>query len=97
MADLLITSAANPRLKALIALRRRRVRQETGTTLVEGHEELALALASGVRPQTLFVCAELFNPAGHAGRQKIGRQEDLVEHARKLGAEIIRLNVPAFQ
>ena len=88
MADLLITSPANPRLKALIALRRRRVREETGTTLVEGHEELVLALASGVRPQTLFVCPELSGPGG---------AEDVVEHARQLGAEIVRLNAAAFQ
>lgn len=97
MADLLITSAANPRLKSLAALRRRRVREETGTTLVEGHEELALALASGVRPQTLYACPELFSPAGGIGRQDIGHQEDLVEHARTLGAEVVRLSRPVFE
>jgi TrmH family RNA methyltransferase len=97
MADLLITSPANPRLRSLVALRRRRTREETGTTLVEGHEELALALASGVRPQTLFVCPELFSPAGLAGRQEIGRQEDLVTHARQLGAEVITLSRHAFE
>ncbi len=97
MSDLLITSPANPRLKALVALRRRRTREETGTTLVEGHEELALALAAGVRPQTLFVCPELFSPAGVAGRQEIGRQEDLVTHARQLGAEVVALSRNAFE
>jgi TrmH family RNA methyltransferase len=80
-----------------VGLRRRRTREETGTTLVEGHEELALALASGVRPQTVFVCPELFSPAGHAGRQEIGHQEDLVAHARQLGAEVVRLNRTAFE
>ena len=94
--DLLITSTANPRLKAIVGLRRRRTREESGTTLVEGHEELALALASGIRPQTLFVCPELFSPAGRAGRQEIGHQEDLVEHARQLGAEVVRLSRTAF-
>ena len=97
MADLLITSPANPRLKALVALRRRRTREDTGTTLVEGHEELALALASGIRPETLFVCPELFSPSGLAGRQEIGRQADLVEHARQLGAEVVRLDRAAFE
>ena len=97
MADLLITSPANPRLKALVALRRRRTREDTGTTLVEGHEELALALASGIRPVTLFVCPELFSPSGQAGSQEIGRQQDLVEHARQLGAEVVRLNRAAFE
>jgi RNA methyltransferase, TrmH family len=97
VADLLITSPANPRLKAVVALRRRRTREDSGTTLVEGHEELALALGSGIRPQTLFVCPELFSPAGQAGRQDIGRQEDLVEHARQLGAEVVRLSRTAFE
>jgi RNA methyltransferase, TrmH family len=97
VSDLLITSPANPRLKALVALRRRRTREESGTTLVEGHEELALALAAGVRPQTLFVCPELFSPAGVAGRQEIGRQDDLVTHARQLGAEVVALSRNAFE
>ncbi len=97
VADLLITSPANPRLKAVVALRRRRTREDSGTTLVEGHEELALALASGIRPQTLFVCPELFSPAGQAGRQDIGRQQDLVEHARQLGAEVVMLSRTAFE
>jgi RNA methyltransferase, TrmH family len=97
VADLLITSPANPRLKAIVALRRRRTREASGTTLVEGHEELALALASGIRPQTLFVCPELFSPAGQAGRQDIGRQDTLVEHARQLGAEVVQLSRTAFE
>lgn len=97
MADLLITSPANPRLKSLMALRRRRIREETGTTLVEGHEELSLALASGVRPQTLYACPDLFSPAGRAGSQDIGHQEDLVEHARALGAEVVLLSRSVFE
>ena len=48
MADPTITSPSNPRLKGLVALRRRRVRDETGTSLVEGAEELGLALDAGV-------------------------------------------------
>ena len=95
--DLLITSPANPRLKALIALRRRRIRDETRTTVVEGHEELALALAAGVRPETHFVCPELYSPAGRAGRQEIGHQDDVVGDARQLGAEGVRLSRDAFE
>lgn len=97
MADLLITSPANPRLKALTALHRRRAREQTGTTLVEGHEELSLALASGVRPQTLYACPDLFSPSGRAGSQDIGHQEDLVERARALGAEVVLLSRPVFE
>ena len=97
MTDLLITSAANPRLKALVTLRRRRAREESGTTVVEGHEELALALAAGVRPETLYVCPELFSPAGWAGSQDIGHQDDVVRQARTLGAEVVRLSRGAFE
>lgn len=97
MADPLITSPANPRLKAVVALRRRRVRDQTGTTLVEGHEELAMALASGVRPRTLFVCAELFSPSGLTGTEDIGSQPDVVARSRALGAEVVRLSRAAFE
>lgn len=97
MSDLLITSPANPRLKSLAALRRRRGREETRTTLVEGHEELALALDCGIRPATLFVCPELFSPGGPAGLQVIGLQEDVVTRARTLGAEVVRLGRQAFE
>ncbi|HEX2704658.1 MAG TPA: hypothetical protein VHM65_02790, partial [Candidatus Lustribacter sp.] len=59
MSDLLITSPANGRLRALVGLRRRRTREESGTTLVEGCEELTLALDAGVEPRVLFYCPEL--------------------------------------
>lgn len=76
MADLVITSAANPRLKHVLALRRRRVRDEAGETLVEGLEELALALRAGHPPSTLFVCPDLFGPGQYAGPAAPARRED---------------------
>lgn len=97
MSDLTITSPANPRLKSLVALRRRRARDAAGVTLVEGFEELALALAAGVAPRTLFVCPELFSPAGYAGVQDIGQQTDLVEASRAAGAEIVFVARAAFE
>lgn len=97
MSDLTITSPANPRLKSLVALRRRRARDAAGVTLVEGFEELALALAAGVAPRTLFVCPELFSPAGYAGVQDIGQQTDLVDAARAAGAEIVYVARAAFE
>lgn len=54
-----ITSTANPRVKALARLRRRRHRDEAGVTLVEGFEELTLALRAGVVPVTVYCCPEL--------------------------------------
>ena len=95
--DLHLTSPANPRLKALVALRRRRTRDEAGLTVVEGHEELALALAAGVAPQALYVCPELFSPSGIAGSQSIGSQSDLVSAARAAGSEIVTLSRAAFE
>jgi TrmH family RNA methyltransferase len=94
--DLFISSAANPRLKALVALRRRRVREETGQTLVEGYEEIALALAAGVVPSTVYVCEELFSPAGRAGSQDIGTQAQLLTQLRTRGSEVVRLSPGAY-
>ena len=96
MRELEITSPANPRLKALLALRRRRVREETGHTLVEGHEEIRLALEAGVTPRTLYVAEELFSPSGRAGSQHIGTQPELVERLRAAGVEIVRLSPAAY-
>ena len=62
--DLLISSPANPRLKAVLALRNRRDRDATGTTRLEGREELELALRAGVAPHTLFFCPELLSRDG---------------------------------
>ena len=45
--EIALTSVANPRVKDLVRLRTRRTRDERGVTLVEGHDELRLALAPG--------------------------------------------------
>ncbi len=96
MADLLITSAVNPRLKGLVALRRRRVREDTAQTQVEGHEEIRLALEAGVTPRAVYVSEELFSPAGRAGSQQIGTQAELLERLRAAGVEIVRLSPAAY-
>lgn len=95
--DLLVTSPANPRLKALTALRRRRAREDSGTTLVEGYEELALAVDAGAVPRELYVCPELFSAAGRAGSQVIGTQERLVARVQTLGVPVVRLSRAAFE
>ena len=51
-----LTSTRNPRVKQLLALRRRRTRDELGVTLIDGYDELALALDAGVRPETVYYC-----------------------------------------
>lgn len=89
MPDLHLTSATNPRLKGLVALRKRRTRENEGVTLVEGYEELGLALDAGVRPRALYTCEELMLDAP--------RQQDAVDAARAAGAEIVTVARPAFE
>ncbi|WP_409484378.1 RNA methyltransferase [Arsenicicoccus dermatophilus] len=89
MSELVITSAANPRLRALTGLRRRRVREEAGLTLLEGFEELELALSAGVRPQSLYYCPELMpDPDARLA---------VVRAAAEDGAETVRLGRAAFE
>ncbi len=86
-AELEVTSPANPRIKQLVALRRRRARDEAGVTLVEGRAEIGLALAAGVRPRALYYCPALTGPAG----------ADLPAHTRERGGEVVRVSRPVFE
>jgi RNA methyltransferase, TrmH family len=86
-AELVITSPANPRIKQLAALRRRRVRGKSDGTLVEGLAEISLALAAGVRPRALYYCPELIGPDSGA----------IIAQAALAGAEVIRVSKPVFE
>jgi RNA methyltransferase, TrmH family len=86
-AELEITSPANPRIKQLAALRRRRARDESGVTLVEGRAEIELALAAGVRPRSVYYCPALQGPD----------QPDLADLAREAGADVVRVSRPVFE
>lgn len=85
--DLEITSPANPRIKQLVALRRRRGREQANLTVVEGMAEAGLALAAGARPRALYYCPALA-PSGAAG---------LADRAAGLGAEVVQLSRPVFE
>jgi TrmH family RNA methyltransferase len=63
------------------------MRDESGLTLVDGIEELSLALAAGVRPRELFVCTDLLTPATATA---------VISRARDLGAEIVHLTPAVF-
>lgn len=89
MDELLITSPANPRLKALAGLRRRRVREAEGRTLIEGYEELDLALEAGVVPRAVFYCPELMRDAAEQAR--------VVDAVRAQGTEVVRVARGAFE
>jgi RNA methyltransferase, TrmH family len=54
-----ITSTANPRVKAALALRKRRERDRTGRFLIEGRRELGRALAAGVEVEVVLACPAL--------------------------------------
>ncbi|GAB4498752.1 MAG: RNA methyltransferase [Anaerolineales bacterium] len=55
-----ITSLQNPRVKHIVKLREdKKQRQKDGLILVEGYDELTLALACGFQPSTLLSAPEL--------------------------------------
>ena len=86
-AELEITSPANPRIKQLVALRRRRVREQSDVTVVEGLAEIELALAAGIRPRALYYAPALTAP----------ESLPLVGRTAQLGAEVIQLTRPVFE
>jgi RNA methyltransferase, TrmH family len=55
-----ITSAQNPKIKALLHLREKKERDTTGLFLIEGYRELRRAVDSGVKFESLFTCPKLF-------------------------------------
>lgn len=82
-----ITSPANARVKWLHGLRRRRSRDLERVTLVEGYDELTLALDAGVLPRELFHCPELVRDEGRLS---------LVDRVRALGGDVTVLGAAAF-
>ncbi len=66
-----LTSLANPRVRAVVALRDRGERDRTGLTLVDGARELRRALDAGVMVVEVFVCEPLL--AGPDARAALDR------------------------
>lgn len=63
MKPLLITSAANPLIKELVALKTSNKRKKLGLIVLEGDREIELALSAGWTLETVFYCPEMF-PTG---------------------------------
>lgn len=82
-----LTSTRNPRVKQLVALRRRRTRDELGVTLIDGRDELLLALDAGVRPETVYHCPAYDGAASLAARLT-ALSTELVEVSRDVFAKI---------
>jgi RNA methyltransferase, TrmH family len=78
---MLITSTANPRVKAAARLRDRRGRNDQGRIIIDGVREISLALAAGVELVELFFFQELCQDAEHqAILQQAGQgRGDLIE------------------
>ncbi|PZU40317.1 MAG: RNA methyltransferase [Arsenicicoccus sp.] len=85
---MLITSPANPRVKAIAGLRRRRTRELERRTVVEGRDELALALDAGVVPELLLLCPDLMAD---------GVLADVLARAEELGVEVVHASRSAFE
>ncbi len=86
VAGLEITSPANPRVKYLSGLRRRKLREDAGVTLVEGYEEIALAMSAGVTLVAIYYCPALAEPGEQA----------LADEAARQGTEVIRVSREVF-
>ena len=83
----LITSLQNPRIKALVRMRKRRERDQTKRFLIEGYRELRRAVDRQVTIETLFVCEELF----------LGTNEPrLIAEAAANGAEVVEVSAEPF-
>lgn len=86
--SLAISSPANPRVKRLVGLRKRSSRAAEGVTVVEGLDELRLAVEADVRVETLYCCPELM-------REESGR--DLLMALLGAGVEAVALGRTAFE
>lgn len=87
-AQLELTSVSNPRVKQVVSLRRRRQRDQSRRMLVEGYEELSLALDSGVVPDTLYFAPDL-----------VRCDSDLatVTRVAERGGETVRVSARVFE
>lgn len=79
-----IFSVQNPKVKHIVKLRERRHREAEGVLLIEGADELALALRAGLQPFTIFHCPEL------------GRSPFSTTHFAK-ETELIEVTRPVFE
>jgi len=84
---MVVTSAANPRVRAAIALRDRRDRDRAGRALVDGAREVARALDGGVRIVEVFVDAAGPRDASTAA---------LLDRLAATGAALTRVAGPAL-
>ena len=85
---MVITSLQNPKIKHALQLRERRHRKREGLMLVEGYDEIALAITGGAKPRTLFFCPQFFGDVP---------KDDLLARARQGGVELIEVSERVFE
>jgi RNA methyltransferase, TrmH family len=88
MNDKPITSAANPLIKRIRALHRRRYREEWGAFFVEGIRPVWQALASGAEVEVLVHAPQLLT--SEAARQ-------MIETRGATGTKIVRVSAKVFE
>lgn len=85
---MLITSVHNPQVKRLLRLRDRRGREAEGQMLIEGSDEVSLALEAGVALDAAWLCPTL---------PRFAKQADLRRRLVAAGVPIIEVNEPVFE
>lgn len=90
-----ITSLQNPRVKHIVKLRdEKKQRQRDGLMLVEGYDEIQLALSAGHKPQTLL----RFDYAAQKADGSAQREPELVTRSISgLSAETLTVNRAVFE
>jgi TrmH family RNA methyltransferase len=83
-----VSSTSNPKVKSLVELRKRRVRDQQQVAVLEGHAELALALEAGVVPREVYYAPSLVRDA---------LPLTALERARAGGTKVISLSESAFR
>lgn len=84
----MITSPANPRVKAIRKLRDRKERQATGLSYIEGLRLVVEAVQVQAELESILVAPELLT-------SEIGRQA--AEQASQSGVEVIEVSAPVFR
>jgi RNA methyltransferase, TrmH family len=91
---MLITSLQNPRVKQLTALRERKEREKTGLMVVEGIDELSIALSSGAKPIEIYYCPALFREQKQISTIKNAKEENRFEVSERVFEKIAYRNNP---
>lgn len=89
MEDILrIESLQNPRVKAVVRLRKVRARRESGRTVIEGCREIARAVQSGWPLIELYCCPELYLDE---------ETPQIVEQVRRQGSPVFQCTPAVFR